>query len=74
MAPQQQWTTCRDRFEIRLSNQGTKITTLKGESLINPAEFAVSPADTQSLAASLEVTRTLNGLLGGFQKALRTAA
>lgn len=73
VAGQQEWATCRERFEIRLSNQGNKIISLKGDTIINTAEFAIDPKQTHSLARSLELTRTINTLLSSFQKALRTA-
>jgi len=46
---------------------------LKGDALLNTAEFAVDAADTQSLASSLEINRNINSILSSFQKALRLA-
>lgn len=43
VANQQEFATCKERFEIRLANNGNKVMSLKGERVINMGEYAVDP-------------------------------
>jgi hypothetical protein len=73
VANQQEFATCKERFEIRLSNNGHRIVSLKGDQMINMSEYAIDPKQSKFHTTSLELIRTLNLQLAAFQKALKNA-
>ena len=73
MASTQEFANCKDRYEIRLNNNGNKIVSLKGDRVINMSEFAIDVKEASFHAASYEIIKNLNVQLSAFQKTIKAA-
>lgn len=52
MANSQEFTNCKERYEMRLGNNGNKIVSLKGDRVINMSEFAIDAKEATFHATS----------------------
>lgn len=52
VANAQEFANCKERYEIRLNNNGNKIVSLKGDRVINMSEFAIDVKEATFNATS----------------------
>lgn len=73
MANTQEFANCKERYEIKLSNNSNKIVSLKGDRVINMSEFAIDVKEANFHATSYEIIKNLNYQLSAFQKTIKAA-